>query len=738
MRAVTSWVAGRDGTVKTAFSRLSASVMSVLGVALIAAALVGMSGASAASGSAVANPTPPAASGWPTNCTESTFLNVTNVTGQPGQTVEVGTYSDETPINTNPYTGTSKNGIVPPNNTYAPQWGVVTNGVWADESASAIGFTAGTKTSPISVTIPTTLTSSSTGWVLVWDSDQNKSGGDCGIASFSITIPAVPSVSVAKSGPSTGSANGTGTYTLVATNSGTGPATNVTVTDSLPVGETFVSSSPSICSAATGGTAVAGTGPGNSQNLTCTIASLAAGTSTSFTVTVRYAADVSGTLTDCATVAGQATPSCAPTVFQGIAGHIALCSAGLPTTTEVPGGTLSATGPQTITSTPNPLAVSGVGSGTYTMSATAPSGYQFSACGGSATIGSPPTTATESVTVPSGGTGTGVFYVVPVSPAPPLVTLSVAKTNDADGSGTYSQTETAPTAGAPVPFRVVVTNTSTVPVTITSLTDSWPQKSPFSPACAAALVGTTLAPGASGQCDFSEPSYAPAAGTSLTDTVSVSGCQQNTANCTSGTATSTVATPPPTAPSSLSLRVTKTNDADGSGTYSQTETAKAVGEDVPFRLSVTNTSSVPIVLTGITDAWPGGTPFSPSCANVLEATALAAGASVTCDFTVANYALATSALTDTATITGCESGVTTNCGSWTATSTVDPPPTVTPAAAPTAAQTTGPATAASSGELAFTGPTAKLQLMLVVGTSLASAGFFLLWLVRPRRRAVEP
>ncbi len=530
-----------------------------------------------------------------------------------------------------------------------------------------------------------------------------------------------PSVSVAKSGPATGTANGQGTYTLTASNSGSAAATNVTVTDSLPVGETFVSSSNSTCAVSAGAGTVAGTGPGNSQTLACTIASLAAGANTSFTVTVSYGPNVSGTLTDCATVPGQATPSCVPTIFQGIAGHIYLCSNGSPTITEVPGGALSATGPQNIASGPNPLADPGVPAGTYTMSAAPPTGYQLVTCGGTSTVTNGGMSATESVVVPGGGTGTGIFYVTPVVPS---VTLSIVKTNDANGSGTYAQSETATAPGEDVPFRAVITNTSTTPLTITSLADVWPGSISIQPSCATTVIGVTLAPQGSVTCDFTVANYAPAAGGSVTNTVTVIGCQSTNANnCGNATSTSTVTSPPPTqATQSITLSVTKTNDANGSGTYAQTETATSAGEAVPFRVTVTNTSSTPITITSLTDAWPSQSTFSPTCSAALVGTTLAPGASGTCDFTLADYAPAAGgSVTNTATVTGCQVGNTSNCGSAPANSTVDGPP------------VTAPATKA----LAFTGPPAQLHLMLVLGLGMASCGFFFLWLARPRRKALE-
>jgi uncharacterized repeat protein (TIGR01451 family) len=89
------------------------------------------------------------------------------------------------------------------------------------------------------------------------------------------------------------------TYTLTVTNNGPGAATNVTVTDNLPVSTTFVSSS------STGG-GVSG-GAGNSR--TVTFASLAAGASETITLLATVNCDVAdGTLiSDTATVSSDTT-----------------------------------------------------------------------------------------------------------------------------------------------------------------------------------------------------------------------------------------------------------------------------------------------------------------------------------------------------------------------------------------------------------------------------------------------
>ena len=116
----------------------------------------------------------------------------------------------------------------------------------------------------------------------------------------------------------------------------------------------------------------------------------------------QYYSGVRATMTSCG----------APPPTQTIAGHIYLCAPGaLPTTTEVAGGTLSASGPDTVSSQTNPLAATSVAAGTYTMTAGAPTGYLLTTCGGLATPASGGLTATESITLLSGGAEVGLFYV---------------------------------------------------------------------------------------------------------------------------------------------------------------------------------------------------------------------------------------------------------------------------------------------------------------------------------------
>ncbi|HET9732699.1 MAG TPA: hypothetical protein VFP54_08490 [Acidimicrobiales bacterium] len=105
------------------------------------------------------------------------------------------------------------------------------------------------------------------------------------------------------------------------------------------------------------------------------------------------------------------------TTTQTIAGTILACSPnGQPTTTQVQGGSLSVlSGNNTLFTAVNQLTATQIPAGTYTVDATVPTGYQFVSCGQSGVnIATTPTTADQSVTVPAGGAGNGVFYVAPV------------------------------------------------------------------------------------------------------------------------------------------------------------------------------------------------------------------------------------------------------------------------------------------------------------------------------------
>jgi hypothetical protein len=129
----------------------------------------------------------------------------------------------------------------------------------------------------------------------------------------------------------------------------------------------------------------------------------------------------------------------------------------------------------------------------------------------------------------------------------------------------------------------------------------------------------------------------------------------------------------------LNLSIVKTNDANGDGTFTKSETAKTAGATVPFKAVITNNSTVAMVIDSLTDAWPSMPAFSldSACPGIVGST-LAAGASTTCSFSEANYAPASGqSVTNMVSTTGHQVGIPDNTKTVTDTSTVTtntPPP----------------------------------------------------------------
>lgn len=112
-------------------------------------------------------------------------------------------------------------------------------------------------------------------------------------SSASTTISANADLMVSKNGPATANAGTNISYTIGVTNNGTADASSVSLTDTLPAGTTFVSfqqnSGPTF-NCITGAT------------VTCSIATLTAGSSASFTLTVATSAGATGSISNTANV----------------------------------------------------------------------------------------------------------------------------------------------------------------------------------------------------------------------------------------------------------------------------------------------------------------------------------------------------------------------------------------------------------------------------------------------------
>ena len=88
----------------------------------------------------------------------------------------------------------------------------------------------------------------------------------------------------------------------------------------------------------------------------------------------------------------------------------------------------------------------------------------------------------------------------------------------------------------------------------------------------------------------------------------------------------------------IAVRITKTNDANNDGIYTDNEEAKKQGLDVPFRLVITNTGEETVKITDLTDSFDQTVIdlLDSKCTNLAGAT-LDPGESVTCEFTLRNY-----------------------------------------------------------------------------------------------------
>src|SRR5205807_2258588 len=106
-------------------------------------------------------------------------------------------------------------------------------------------------------------------------------------------------------------------------------------------------------------------------------------------------------------------------------------------------------------------------------------------------------------------------------------------------------------------------------------------------------------------------------------------CPETPVDATDTSIVGTVVRPPP------AISVDKTNDADGDGSFNDSETAPASGAPVIFQAIITNTGGTSLTLTDLTDEYPG---VGPTVVCNLIGTTLLPGQSVTCTFTVTGYA----------------------------------------------------------------------------------------------------
>ena len=172
--------------------------------------------------------------------------------------------------------------------------------------------------------------------------------------------------------------------------------------------------------------------------------------------------------------------------------------------------------------------------------------------------------------------------------------ISVEKLNDANDDGTFTDDETTKMPGDNVTYRVNVTNDGPNNVTIDSFSDDV-YTDLTDGDLSGGLVGTTLAPNESVVVTFNGSS--PSAENES---------KPNTFNVTASDGDGDIATAedqttvrsPDLIPS---ISVTKAVDADGNGTFADTETANQPGETVTYRVTVTNDGPNTVNITAYDD-----------------------------------------------------------------------------------------------------------------------------------------
>jgi uncharacterized repeat protein (TIGR01451 family) len=295
-------------------------------------------------------------------------------------------------------------------------------------------------------------------------------------------------------------------------------------------------------------------------------------------------------------------PPASQPILQSIAGHIYLCNNTLPTVTEVPGGTLASTGPQTLGSSPNPLPSTEVAPGGYVVTATPPPNSVLVACGGTSAPVSGGTTATEAVAVPTGGSGVGIFYVTNSAPALTLVKSATESSYDA--------------AGQSINYDYLVTNTGTVTLGAVGVVDAHVGLTGLS------CPDSTLAPGATETCSATYlVTPADVSAGSIVNTATAQGAAPGASTPVSSLPSSVTV---PLAAVGIVKQVCGTEVAADCGPGAHHPWVSSVdipeGDTAYWQVTVTNTGDTPVTGVTVSD------PLAPGC-DVTGVT-LAVGASV--------------------------------------------------------------------------------------------------------------
>lgn len=351
---------------------------------------------------------------------------------------------------------------------------------------------------------------------------------------------------IVKSGPASATVNGSFSYTVTVTNTGSAAATNVTVTDNLSGGLTV--------------TAVSFTSPGGNatctvqQNVSCNVGTLQAGQSATVTITVTVSVNACPQVVNTASVSADGIPAETSNTLT----TTVPCPANVPSLALLKTGTATVTQGGAVTYTVT-VSNSGTGSASSvvitddldnaftsvaassTVGTCSVGANNVVTCnvgtltaGQSATItitanaptGSCPTITNQATGTHSGGTipasGTVTTTVTGCAGPAPEISVRIQKTNDANEDGIFTNNEEARTEGQDVDFHLVITNTSDETVEIVTLTDAFEQTVlDLLGAECLSLAGMQLDPGESVTCTFTLEDYSPSARTAIVDVAEV-------------------------------------------------------------------------------------------------------------------------------------------------------------------------------------------------------------------------
>jgi uncharacterized repeat protein (TIGR01451 family) len=547
-----------------------------------------------------------------------------------------------------------------------------------------------------------------------------------------------PNLTITKSGPGTGVPGGSGTYTITVKNTGQAPATSVSFVDQLPADESFVS--------AAGGDFNCTVNPNDATKINCTAKSgllpLGINQTLSVNVLVTYALTASEGehLTDCA-ILPNLNQDCATTIIHKP--DVTILKTGPATGTAGGQGVYTITVKNTGQAAANnvtftdslPVGESYVSFSSSTVTCALSANPQVVNCSLNGPLASGASVSVDVTVAYGANTGgqtltdcailmTGNQSCVPTK-IPSTPSISVVKTNDANGDGVFHDTEQANAAGDSVTFKVVVTNTSADPIVIDSVNDAFANTTAL--AECPQLIGVVLNSGDSVSCTFTVDNYAPAAGDSLTNTITVGG-HQNTPGGTPVTATDT-STVTTKVPSAVDLAILKTADKDS---------VKA-GNTLTYTLGVTNVGQSPTTgAVTVTDSVPSGLDLVSVDGGTAWDCTISNGTDITCTYLngvlnpgdAAPLITVVTTVNDTAAISVINTGVVKTPGDVNPAN--DRSTVKTPVTAVLPIKIVKPTTPTTPTVLPFTGD--RTAAMLPVGLAAILGGLLLMVAGRRRRR----